>query len=84
MEAISFGIPVIATDVGGTNEIVNADNGSLLHKEVSADSIASAIQEYIAMDSQRYVRKRECARKHWEECFSAKTNYGNFYKQFRG
>ena len=84
MEAISFGIPVIATDVGGTNEIVNTDNGSLLQKDVSADSIAAEILKYISMDSDLYVGKRECARKHWEECFSAKTNYGNFYRQFRG
>src|SRR5690606_13386262 len=30
MEAMSFGIPVIATDVGGTSEIVNTDTGYLL------------------------------------------------------
>ena len=47
MEALSFGIPAVATDVGGTGEIVGRKlkSGILLPKEPSAESLADALQE---------------------------------------
>lgn len=47
MEALSFGIPVVATDVGGTGEVVSRDlkSGILLPKQPSAESLADALQE---------------------------------------
>ena len=46
MEAMSFGIPVIATAVGGTPEIVNNENGYLLSKDPSAKELAEVIQNF--------------------------------------
>jgi len=43
MEAIGFGIPVIATDVGGTNEITNEYTGVLLEENPSPEVILNAI-----------------------------------------
>jgi len=40
MEAQSFGIPVIATDVGGTREIVNDNTGWLIASDVTAQDLA--------------------------------------------
>ena len=37
MEAMSFGVPCCATDVGGTQEIVNAQNGYLLPSNFSIE-----------------------------------------------
>ena len=40
MEATSFGMPVIATDVGGTSEIVkNGENGFLIEKDFTDDTL---------------------------------------------
>ncbi len=43
MEAISFNIPVIATNVGGTNEIVTSESGVLLDPHFSAQELANQI-----------------------------------------
>lgn len=44
MEAQSFEIPVIATDVGGTRErIKNNENGFLVSKEIDATRLAKII-----------------------------------------
>ena len=49
MEAQSYGIPVIATDVGGTSEIViDQINGILLDEDFNADALISAIKSVIA------------------------------------
>lgn len=47
MEALSFGIPVVATDAGGTGELVSWENrtGVLLPLRPSADLLAEAIDE---------------------------------------
>ena len=45
-----MGIPVLATNVGGTNEIVkNEYNGFLLNKETNGSDIASNIELFAAL-----------------------------------
>ena len=47
MEAMSYGIPIIATDVGGTREIViHSVNGYLLSKNFSNHDILRALIKY--------------------------------------
>jgi colanic acid/amylovoran biosynthesis glycosyltransferase len=46
MEAFSAGIPVYATNVGGTSEIVNASNGKLLDKDISPEQLANELKEF--------------------------------------
>ncbi|MBI5218485.1 MAG: glycosyltransferase [Bacteroidia bacterium] len=77
MEAISFGIPVIATNVGGTREIVDHETGLLLQKETGKTELAEAIKKMINIDLTDY---RKSARLRWEQDFSASDNYGNFAK----
>ena len=79
MEAQSFGIPVIATKVGGTPEIVNNENGLLLSENPSADEIASALYE-VFCNQEKWERKRILSRKNWEENFDAGENYPAFAK----
>ena len=43
MEAISFGIPILATNVGGTKEIVNNTTGFLIDAEFKPENIAEII-----------------------------------------
>lgn len=79
MEAISFGIPVIATDVGGTREIVNTDTGRLISADFLPEDLAAHISDYIKKDAVSYCTDREMVRKYWENNFAAKANYGRFY-----
>ena len=46
MEAMSCGIPVIATNVGGSSEIVNTDNGYLLSSNPLSIEVAESISTY--------------------------------------
>ena len=79
MEASSFGIPIVATDVGGTGEIVANDvSGKILSKTPTPDEIASAIHSIAVMDDPDYICMRENARHIWENKFNAKENYKEF------
>ena len=46
MEAQSFGIPIMSTDVGGCNEICNENTGFLIPKDFTAIDAANKIQEF--------------------------------------
>ena len=79
MEAMSFGIPALATDVGGTSELVNDGiNGYLVGANTSFVEIANKIQEIALLDTETYLNLRINARRKWEMCFSAKKNYPKF------
>lgn len=77
MEAISFGIPVIATDVGGTSEIVvNEMTGILIPNEFDDNSLSKEILKFIKMkDTSIYTLYRHRCRKFWEDNFQAIPNY---------
>lgn len=79
MEAISFGIPVIATDVGGTGEIV-IDNvtGILLKKNPKTEEIFKNICDIHKMKNIMYLSLRKSTRELWKERYMAKVNYKKF------
>lgn len=72
MEAMSFGIPVIATDVGGSREIVNDTNGFLIEKEFSSSQLLKYITdiEYSSIEA-----KRINAYKTWKTFYNSNKNY---------
>jgi glycosyltransferase involved in cell wall biosynthesis len=78
MEAMSFGIPAIATDVGGSGEIVNSENGLLLPANPSVEEIATAIRSFFLLNKEQKNSKSENARKMWGEKYNAEKNYLNF------
>lgn len=72
MEAMSFGIPVIATNVGGTGEIVNhGQNGFLLDKDYSDEQLADLLRSFAQNNSAEF---RCMARSRWEKDFVLRTN----------
>lgn len=81
MEVVSFGTPVIATDVGGTGEIVQPDVGQLIPEEFHSEELAQKIRRYIEMDSPTYQSVRENARHFWIDNYAAETNYRRFYHE---
>lgn len=80
MEAMAHGIPVLARNVGGNNEIVNDQTGWLLTKE-DPHAIADIISRLARMNDQEIQEKRKCARDTWEKEFSAENNYNKFYEE---
>lgn len=75
MEACGFGIPVLATDVGGTHEIVeDGKNGFLLSRECGAEGIAKAIECFDALSDIEKISMRREARAVWERGFQTKKN----------
>lgn len=76
MEALSFGIPVIATDVGGTAEIVDEKVGLLISPEIGPKELAKAINGFLNQNG--HINLRMSARKRWEERCQAKLLYTDF------
>jgi len=77
MEAISFGIPVIATKVGGTGEIVSDDVGILLDENFdilnTSNIIKKIINKEIEFDS-------ILIKEFWSKNYDANKNYDLFTK----
>ena len=84
MEAMSFGIPVIATDVGGTREIVNNKNGILLGANPLPREVAQKMDDFISLNQNDKRTKRRAAFETWKENYSAKSNYNEFIDQIFG
>lgn len=79
MEAMSFGIPVIATDVGGNGEIVSHEkNGWLLPSKVTPLEIADAITHLYNLDSDNFEAYADSAYKTWQREYSSEKNYPSF------
>lgn len=85
MEAISLGIPVVATSAGGTNEIVINDISGYIEKVDSEPKmIADDILKIAQMSEERYTALRMSARKLWEDKFVASKNYRQFVDEIIG
>ncbi len=78
MEAMSFGVPVIATDVFGNSEIVDDVNGYILPANPSLSDIRKALECFIIMDNTIYNSKRKYAYLTWKNRFNAEINYEEF------
>ena len=79
MEAASFGIPAVATDVGGTSAIVlDAVTGKLLSPDFSDADLAAAIEDFMEMPAADYEAMRARTRAAWQEKFDAAANYTAF------
>ena len=78
MEAMATGIPVIATDVGGTAEIVNSDNGFLIPKDFTEEQLKEIIIRFNNLSFVERAKLRENAYLTWNEKFNSEKNYQKF------
>jgi len=78
MESISFGIPVIATDVGGTSEIVNENTGVLISKDITPDELKDTLINYLNMNDEAFLKLRKSSRSEWETHWNMDNNYKVF------
>lgn len=79
MEALSFGIPVMATDVGGTGELVNDTNGKLILRDFSPSETGKLLETMLL--SKTIGEMRVAARKTWAERADSATVYPEFIKK---
>jgi N-acetyl sugar amidotransferase len=69
MEALSFGVPIIATAVGGCPEIVNSKTGMLIPKNFNAKNVATEIVEFI-LSKKNIIEYRQGVFEFWKQNFS--------------
>jgi glycosyltransferase involved in cell wall biosynthesis len=81
-EAISCGIPVIATSVGGNPEIVSGENGILLSSSPTPDEIAAALLK-LHDDPKLAARLRAGSRRVWQTRYNAEVNFRLFAERLR-
>ena len=75
MEALSFGVPAVVTDVGGCTELVRDDeNGYVLPADLSAQLLCGTLRRAMADGS----RMRAAAFGTWQSRFVARENYLRF------
>jgi len=79
MEAMSFGIPIIATNVGGTSELVTDKTGVLIPKNCSPEDVSEALTR-ISKKS-RSADFRIEVRNAWKSKANAQENFTNFAEQ---
>lgn len=80
MECMSYGVPAIATDVGGTSEIVTNSTGFLLDKNFSGRDLLECINAYLSMPDEDKEKLRENAIQFWKNHFDCKINSVSFLK----
>lgn len=79
MEAMSYGIPVIGTNVGGVGEIViNGRNGYLVDEDFADQTLAAVIQKCCRQSAAEYRYMSNQAWKMHHSRYDAKRNYSNF------
>ncbi len=82
MEACSFGIPVVATDVGGTREAVfDGENGYLLPADFQPEELIEKLRMLQSIPEDEYDRLCAGARGMWTKKFNAAENYRRFYEE---
>ena len=74
MEAMSFGIPVIANKVGGVSEIVSAQNGFLLDSYQDVNKIAKTIRVMHSLNQEENKQLKKSAYQTWSNSFNSVKN----------
>ncbi len=81
MEAMSFGMIVIATDVGGTRELIEEGrNGYLLEKDAAGEQLAERLKQLSLKSREELAAMSARSREIWREKYAAQTNYPAFYE----
>lgn len=79
MEALSWGIPVIGTDVGGVRELIEDKvNGFLIPGNFKSETLAALLVSFQRMMPSEREAMRHRARLVWEDRFNAQHNYKQF------
>ena len=81
MEALSYGTPVMATDVGGVSQLLpeGCGCGKLVACDITAESLANELKDWIltSMDLPEFELAL-AARRQWEANWDSRKNYASF------
>ncbi len=77
MEAQSFGIPILATDVGGSSEICNEKSGILIPRDFEPELVAKEIENFKNSSKNTEDFRVRC-REYWKNNFYSEVNYTKF------
>lgn len=77
MEAISYGVPIVSTDVGGCREIVKQENGFLVDTNLDFNEI---IEKISMIHSGNLDATKEKRISFWKENFSLNHNLNKFLR----
>ena len=79
MEAMSYGIPVAATDVGGSKELViSGQSGILLPANITPELIAKILTEFHQLSLSEKQSMRQNAWQIWKNRVNAEVQYPTF------
>lgn len=81
MEAQSAGIPVVATNVGGTSEAVSETCGFLLPENFEISQAVGLVKGYLSSSVDIQQQYRQNAYAFWKDKYDAGKNYEEFYKE---
>lgn len=82
MEAISFGIPIAATDVGGCKEIINENTGFLIPEKFDQKKLANELDEFFKSEKNTETFRKK-VKQYWKENFYSENNYKKFARQLQ-
>ncbi|MDO5722731.1 MAG: glycosyltransferase [Actinomycetaceae bacterium] len=84
MEALSLGLPVVATNVGGTGELVRGgEEGTLVELQSNAERVADALEAIFEMPQQDFQALSARAFDRWLSFANSQVNYADFARNLR-
>lgn len=85
MESISYGIPAIATNVGGTEEmVIDGLTGKLLPRDPSPEEVRDIIVWFMDLPMSRRMEFACGCKRIWADRFDASKNATRLYRALRG
>lgn len=79
MEALSIGIPLLGTNVGGVSEIIkNEQTGFLVDRDATIEDIVEMIRKIISINDTEYALLRENCVEFWGKNYNQEVNYRLF------
>ncbi len=79
IDACSFGVPVIATDAGGTAEIINESTGQLIPLYFENSQLIDFLKKFKS-STFNTVGFRNKVKTEWARKFQSNANYDDFYR----
>lgn len=81
LEALSYGIPVLATNVGSCGEVVTNDVGFLIDKFIDPEGLCEYFLKFQGFSKDEKQLYRDNAFKRWMEKFNIENTARNFYNE---